>query len=434
MTETEEKLEELRQQRSELEQTRQEQKEKLDLLEEELTAARESLERAEQEREAAQKQQESWEQELQALQEEQKACEEQDAALKQELAGLFALAFGKKKEVKGRIEETAARLAECKTKLEAVRGRDPGPETKAAAEQAEACKAQVLRLEEAQETGREERREQDAELVRQESELAELEETLEAERRAAEATEADPLAVGTVTMAYDFSADHPEWPAIENEGLRQRRNHAVSKLLALYPEGKIFALSALNDELRVTLTELSRALGYDSLDGLYADYGFERISGSQVKKLRAEVAYQPGSEPDVIRNRLNSVLRRLEEYYPDHVIGQGIERDHKALSGALSGVYQWLGYADRKCFAEAYGFEYHNENQGGRPVVDYTPVLEELTEKYAHAEKKPATVAALMEENPEYRSRLKTLSNRARELLGATLSVKLKEAGILAGK
>ena len=55
-----------------------------------------------------------------------------------------------------------------------------------------------------------------------------------------------------------------------------------------------------------------------------------------------------------------------------------------------------------------------------------------MAEKY-RTQPKPKTLGALIFENPEYKSALKTLQNRSVELFGMTLKKYLQEVGIFAG-
>ena len=135
---------------------------------------------------------------------------------------------------------------------------------------------------------------------------------------------------------------------------------AVKNLLpsleALYPEHKIFALSSLDDKLREKLNDLYQTFGYQNLDKLLQDIGYEIIPASAVKDLRSEVLYSPGQEPEPIRTKVKNMLVLLDEYYPSHVIRGSLQNDHKSLASTVSGLCQWLGYIDTASFLEAYGY------------------------------------------------------------------------------
>lgn len=94
--------------------------------------------------------------------------------------------------------------------------------------------------------------------------------------------------------------------------------------------------------MRERFAQLYRQTGYATVEELFASRGFVKISGSQVRELRDSVLYTPGNEPDIIKNKVENILRRLEECYPDRVLVRGIEMDHKNLGSEVSGVYRWL--------------------------------------------------------------------------------------------
>lgn len=141
------------------------------------------------------------------------------------------------------------------------------------------------------------------------------------------------------------------------------------------------------------------------------------------------------SPEERLKEKTENILRSLEAYYPDHVIPRGIDRDHKGLSNRITEVYPLLGYESRGAFLEANGYICHftSGSQGGRPTQDFQPMLDALTEKYRDREK-PNTIGRLLFENPEYRSPLKTLQNKAQELWGMTLVAYLRSIGVMAEK
>lgn len=75
--------------------------------------------------------------------------------------------------------------------------------------------------------------------------------------------------------------------------------------------------------------------------------------------------------PSYLQGRLDSVLRRLEQYYPDHVIPGRLERGHKSLSNDISEVCRLLGCESRKEFLNAYGYTY--ETSAGGPARIFSP-------------------------------------------------------------
>lgn len=205
----------------------------------------------------------------------------------------------------------------------------------------------------------------------------------------------------------------------------------VAKLEAYYPEHQVFSLSAIDDELRDRLSKIYKDCGCGTVEELLQKCDFSMISGDAVKSLRSSVLYRPGEEPDIIKEKVDSILGRLAEYYPDHHVPAGLDKAHKSLSSDITGVYQWLGYQDRSSFLSAYGYTMEL-SQGGRPEQDFQPILDALAEKY-RTQPKPKTLGALIFENPEYKSALKTLQNRSVELFGMTLKKYLQEVGIFAG-
>lgn len=221
-------------------------------------------------------------------------------------------------------------------------------------------------------------------------------------------------------------------PFIEDERLAKSVNHAIDKLEAYFPEGKIFALDSIDSKLREKLTELYKKAGYETLDVMFAAYGFEVISGDDVKQIRGSVIYTPGNEPDCIKPKVESMLRRMNEYYPDKKICNSLTSEHKKLSITVSGLYQWLGYPNANEMLAAYGYTYAVNSTGGRPANDFQPVLDALVEKYKDIPK-PKTMGELSAENPEIKGQLKTLANKSNQLFGMTLANYFKSIGILAG-
>lgn len=211
-------------------------------------------------------------------------------------------------------------------------------------------------------------------------------------------------------------------------------NRVLEQLEAYYPEHKVFALDSIDSGLRERVSTLTKGMGYSSVDQFLLDQGFELISGEEVKKIRNMVIYSPGNEPKVIQSNIQSMLKRLAEYYPDHIIPRGLQTDHKKLSQSVSGLYQWLGYEDAKAMLEAYGYEYRLGGAGsggsGRPVNDYQPMIDALVVKYRDG-RKPRTIAELQADNPEYAGAIKTLQNSAKDRFGMGLSVYFERLGII---
>lgn len=220
-------------------------------------------------------------------------------------------------------------------------------------------------------------------------------------------------------------------PMNTDRQLAEALDRAFAKLEKYYPEHKIFGLDALDGELRERFARLYRRAGYATVEELFASRGFVKISNSQVRELRDSVLYTPGNEPDIIKNKVENILRRLEAYYPDHVLVRGIEMDHKNLGSEVSGVHRWLGYPDIQSFLAAYGYEYTPFATTGRPTNDVQAMLDALAEKYK-THPKPRAMGALIFENPEYKGQLKTFQNKCQELFGMTAKNYFQQLGVLA--
>ena len=207
------------------------------------------------------------------------------------------------------------------------------------------------------------------------------------------------------------------------------------RLEEIYPEHLVFALDSIDDTARETLSKLSKEIGYESPEDMLLAYGYEKISGDEVRAIRSEVIYKPGNEPAVIKPKVDSVLRRLEEYYPNKTIERSIQVDHKRLSQSISGVYQWLGYSNIGDFLSAYGYNctisYGGGNNGaGRPsTTNQNELIEELR-KRSGGNPYPG-MKELKEANPDLTGKIRTISNKANELFGMGFSAYLKQEGII---
>lgn len=215
---------------------------------------------------------------------------------------------------------------------------------------------------------------------------------------------------------------------ISDPNLAAAIDRVLEKLEELYPERKVFALDNIDTGLRANITNFAAKAGYPSSDEMLRAYGYEFINGDEVKKIRSRVIYTPGNEPEIIRSKIESMLLRLEQYYPDHVIAGTLAREHKKLAGAVSGLYQWLGYPDPAVMLAAYGYTYNLPKMGSEQVNDYDELIRILVEKYKTGPK-PKNMSALIRENPEYKAQLKTLQNNQYKILG----MKAKEYFIKAG-
>ena len=218
---------------------------------------------------------------------------------------------------------------------------------------------------------------------------------------------------------------------ITDPKLSEAIEKVFEKLEELYPEHKVFALDNIDKKLRADITELFPKAGYQSDKEMLAAYDFEFISGDEVKQIRNQVIYTPGAEPDLIKIKIENMLHRLNEAYPDHIIPDTLAKNHKSLSGTVSGLYQWLGYSDAVMMLKAYGYTYTPASTGRSVKNNYDEIINSLITKYRNSEK-PESMVALYRENPELKGPLKSLQNNQYSILGMTLSVYLKKVGVIA--
>ena len=201
--------------------------------------------------------------------------------------------------------------------------------------------------------------------------------------------------------------------------LQGRADSVLKRLEVYYPDHTVSRrIGQEHETLGQDLTDISKLLGYGSRGEFLADYGYRSLL---IERRNLE------SSTDVVKRKTDNVLRRLEQYYPDHVISGGLEKDHKSLSSDISEVYRLLGYENRAEFLNVCGYTYQ-PSVGGRPAQDFQPMLDALVEKYRGKEK-PAAMGVLLFENPEYKGPLKSLSNKAQEIFGTSLVKYLRSIG-----
>ena len=125
--------------------------------------------------------------------------------------------------------------------------------------------------------------------------------------------------------------------------------------------------------------------------------------------------------------RIENLLAKLEEAYPDHIIS-GLNKQHKKWGETITELYRKLGYADNRSFLEAYGFQVKaSEEKGGRPLtIDPHAVIEELKRRYPEG---AMSKNEIIENNTDLP--IKSLSNRANDYFGMPLGAYLKQQGIL---
>lgn len=207
----------------------------------------------------------------------------------------------------------------------------------------------------------------------------------------------------------------------------------TERLLALlepyYPEHQVFALDVLPTELRERLSAVAAGCGHEGVAAFLAAQGWQLITAAQARELRQGRYCTPGEEPEIIRARLEGVLRRMEKHYPDRVIARSIQHDHKSLAQDASALHQWLGYPNVGAMLTAYGFRYE-ASSGGRPATDVEQLLAALRAAYAEAAK-PQSIAQIMADHPELAAKLKTMQNQAPKRFGMSLRQYLRQEGVL---
>lgn len=208
--------------------------------------------------------------------------------------------------------------------------------------------------------------------------------------------------------------------------------HLLTRLEALYPEHKVFALDSLNADLRDRLGTLTARSGHASPAEFLKAYGWELIGTREALSLRRGKHCTPGEEPEIIRPRLESVLNRMVRHYPDRIISRSIQHDHKSLAQDVSGLYLWLGYDSIAAMLTAYGFRY-DVPVGGRPATDVSGLLEALKAAYAEGPR-PRSISRIAADHPEFAGALKTLQNQAPARFGMSLRQYLTQEGVLAAR
>lgn len=217
---------------------------------------------------------------------------------------------------------------------------------------------------------------------------------------------------------------------ITDARLRSTAENVFSKLEKLYPDHKVFALNAINKNLSESVSALYTKAGYPSAEQLLRDYGFSQISTEDARSLRSSVLYQPGYEPELIRQRVDYIMETLSADYPGKVITDLLSKSHKSIYSSLLGISVWLGYDSAADMLNAYGFS-GVSSSSGRTEIDHRYVLDQLMKRYDGKEK-PTKLSTLAEENPDLKGNLKTMSNRSVELFGMTMNQYLKSIGLIA--
>ena len=216
---------------------------------------------------------------------------------------------------------------------------------------------------------------------------------------------------------------------IADSSLRDKAQRVFDKLEKYYPEHKVFALDAVNGQLREEISNLYIRAGYPSIERLLLDYGFVQISTEVARSLRSSVLYSPGMEPDIVKSRIDYMMATLERDYPDKVITGQISVSHKSIYKSLLGISIWMGYDSLAEMLTAYGFQ-GVSSEAGRGAIDHKEILEQLFKRYENKEK-PSSITQLILENPDIKGNIKTINNRSNELFGMTLLQYLKHSGLI---
>ena len=134
----------------------------------------------------------------------------------------------------------------------------------------------------------------------------------------------------------------------------------------------------------------------------------EKEAALQEARASATILYRPGEEPSRLHDRIQTLLTKLGEAYPDHVI-VNLAKDHKKWGETITELYRALGYADSVSFLEAYGFSYSRENKGRPSTLAPEAVIEELKRRYP--EGTTLNMSQVTAENKDLP--IKTLQNNA---------------------
>lgn len=220
---------------------------------------------------------------------------------------------------------------------------------------------------------------------------------------------------------------------VDDPALAAKVEKLLPRLEALYPDHRVFGLRGIDQTLAENLAHLCAQSEYDTTEDLLRAYGYTRIDGEEAKRSR-NVACVPGAEPEAIRPAVENAMNTLAGYYPAKVIGENLQRSHKALHTRLLALHQWLGYEDMQGFLGAYGYQYLFEGKGGRPgrgTDFYSELIGRLRLKY-EGQARPKSLSALAAEDSAFAEAQKSLQNRSFDLFGISLRDYLRQQGILA--
>lgn len=212
---------------------------------------------------------------------------------------------------------------------------------------------------------------------------------------------------------------------IKDEKVAQKLDRLFERLEMYYPEHAVFALDAINSKIREDASALAKTIGYKNYDDMFKAYGWKILQGDEVKEIRNIVIYTPGNEPDFLKTRVDNTVENLGVYYPNHVIEGSIQEKHKKIASTISGLYQWFGYETIADFLKAYGFEYKLKSISGRPTTfNAEEILEIIKERMNGVPY--SSMTELFQKNDDIKGKIKTLNNRAADILGMPLVKYLK--------
>ncbi len=219
---------------------------------------------------------------------------------------------------------------------------------------------------------------------------------------------------------------------IADPKIAARAEGLFKKLEEYYPDKNVFALDGMDRQLSKDLPALCAQTEFGSVDDLLRAYGFKKVSAAEAVEKRAGFRYEPGSEPDIIRKKIDSVLASLKSKYPSGRIFESLTAKDPKLARSVIALSQWLGYHSSSEFLGAYGIEYSYSDAVGRKAIDHEKIIGALRERYcAPGAEKPERVSQIIRDLPELSSSLKTISNSAYERFGCTLNDYLTQIGIL---
>lgn len=245
----------------------------------------------------------------------------------------------------------------------------------------------------------------------------------------AESIQAQTMSPEAVFSRLQNIESAPKFYGIADPALRPAAETLFAQLDKLYPWHQVFALDAVAKQLSKALSALYLKAGYESAEHLLRDYGFHLIGTEEARALRSSVVYQPGTEPEIVKTRIDHILSTLRADYPDGSITDNLASSHKSIYSSLLGLSVWLGYDSLADMLAAYGFT-GLRSERGRTETDYNAVIATLTHRYAGKEK-PGRMSTLLADNPDLRSALKTMTNRAPALFGMTLGQYFRQLGLI---